>query len=186
MTPLWLALALLSPSPELPSLGLLRTAAGWRELIGFRGNFLWHSSAEAPAESARWRIRCGPATIAWDGGAGLVGVTGEPLALACADGRLVALTRESTGRLWWFDPVTLEPRGTDFTTQGDGPATLDATAALWTASGPTAVSGDSRWTLPAAITALHPMQDGWVIAQTTHGWHILRRGDPVVYWLPNP
>lgn len=186
MTPLWFLLALLSPSPGLPSLGLLRTTEGWRELIGFRGNFLWQPPAEAPAEPARWRVRCGAAAIAWDGATGLVGVTGEPLALACADGRLVALTRESTGRLWWFDPLTLEPRGTATTSLDDGPATLDSTAALWTASGHIAASGENRWILPAAITALHPMEDGWVVAQTARGWHILRRGDAVVYWLPNP
>ncbi|MDX1984210.1 MAG: hypothetical protein SFV51_28300 [Bryobacteraceae bacterium] len=199
MTPTISLFFLLSGSGlELPSLGTVRSEAGWRELFGFRGNFLW---AEVPAANqapfSAWNANRQERFL-WDGSAltirrqgsertaALVGVRGEPAGIGYRDGRLLVLTREAQGTLWTFDAATLEPSGSEPAWIGSGPAAIDSHGTIWTAEHTQVRCQGERWDAGSRIAALEAMDDGWMIVRTPRVWFIARAGDPVLYLLPNP
>lgn len=182
----------------LPSLGTVRSEAGWRELFGIRGNFIWvEAAAGNQAPFSAWNANREERFL-WDGlvltirrqdserTAALVGVRGEPVGIGYRDGRLLVLTREAEGTLWTFDAATLEPRGSEPAWIGDGPAAIDSKGSIWTAEDTGVRCQGERWDAGSRIVALEAMDDGWMIARTLRLWFIARAGDPVLYLLPNP
>lgn len=106
------------------------------------------------------------------------------IAFAKAGARLRLVTRQATSfQIYAMDPVTwsMAPAGPPWNAAA---ATLDRQGELWTAEDRLVRSGGRLWLLEEAVLSLQPLEDGWIVAETSANRYLLRRDSAEEYVAP--